>query len=357
MTEASGTPSAGPTLALVGATGRLAEAVAARLALSTDRWGEIRLLSPRMTTRTLPVRGREQAVEVLTEDSFAGVDVAMLNLPAEQTPEVVAAAVAAGATVIDTSPVHRLDPDVPLVVPGINGERAQHRPKGVVALPGAVTWALIDTAHVLHQGWELQHLVVTGMIAADAVSEEGVERLRAELRLVADQPRVGYGAGEVRAVLSDLPEDSPFPAPLAMNVVPWVGEAAEDGWTTAEAGLSQEVAKILELPELSLIATLVQVPVVSGHSLSLHARCARPVNVERVRQAVVAAPALIALDDSSGEVPTPVDVVGIDPRFVGRIRQPAGQRHLVELFLSAGTLRRTAGAMLDVAETIAFPAS
>lgn len=352
MSSTSEGPTTGPTLALVGSTGRFAEAVVQGLAFGTDRWGEIRLLSPRMTTRTLSVRGREQPVEVIGPDSFAGVDVALFNLPFDQSRPVVEQAVAAGAVVVDGSAAHRLEPDVPLVVPGINSARAHERPRGIVALPGPVTWALIDAAHVLHQGWELQQLVVTGLIAADSRSDQGIERLRAETEVLAGRPQVGFGSGDVRAALSDLPDDSPFPAPLSMNVIPWVGRQADDGWTTTELGVAREVSKVLDLPDLSVVATLVQVPVVSGHSMSIHARCARPVNLDRLRQAVVAAPALIALDD--GEVPTPVDVVGIDPRFVGRIRQPEGQRHHVELFLSAGTMRRGAGAMLELAELVAF---
>lgn len=353
MTSTSGSPTTGPTLALVGATGRFAEAVMHRLALRDDRWGEIRLLSPRVTTRTLPVRGREQQIDVLGPDSFDGVDIALFNLPFDATRPWTERAVAAGAIVVDASAAHRRDEDVPLVVPGINTAKAQERPRGIVALPGPVTWALIDAAHVLHVGWELQLLVVTGLIAADSRSDGGIDRLRSEMEHVASLPRVGLGSGDVRAALSDLPDDSPFPAPLALNVVPWVGRPAEDGWTSTELAVADEVRKILDVPHVPVVATLVQVPVVSGHSMAIHARCARPVNIDKVRHSIVAAPALVALDEMSGEVPTPVDAVGIDPRFVGRIRQPEGHGHYVELFLSADTVRRGAAAMLDVAELVA----
>lgn len=345
-----------PTLALVGAHGRFAEAVVAGIALRPDRWGEVRLLSPRMSTRSLPVRGRERAIEVIGPDSFDGVDVALFNLPADGTRELAARAVRAGATVVDASAAHRADEHVPLVAPGINTAAAAHRPKGVVALPGPLTWALLDVAHVLHHGWELQQLVVTGFIAADSRSDGGIERLRDEIRLVADLPRVGLGSGDVRAAVSDLPEQTAFPAPLALNVVPWVGRPAEGGWTTAEQGLADEICKVLGVPDLVVAPTLVQVPVVSGHSMAVHARCARPVDVARIRHAVLTAPALVALDDGGDEMPTPVDAVGADPRFVGRIRQPSGQRHLVELFLSADTIRRGAEAMLEVADLVGPPA-
>lgn len=346
-------PTTGPTLALVGATGRFAEAIASALTLRPDRWGEIRLLSPGVSTRTLSVRAHEQTIQVLSEDSFDGVDVALFNLAPEITPEWTRRAVAAGAVVVDASAAHRGDPEVPLVVPGINSSLVAHRPKGIVALPGPVTWALIDAAHVLHQGWELQHLVVTGLIAAVSKSDRGVARLREEMYTVAAETTIGQHPGDVRAAVSDLPIGSPFPAPLALNVIPWVGHAAEGGYTSAELAVGEEVRKVLRLGAgVPVVVTLVQVPVMQAHSMALHARCARTVAVEKVRQACVAAPSLVHLDEESGEVPTPVDSVGVDPRFVGRIRQPAGANHHVDMFVSADTTRRGANAMLSVADLI-----
>src|SRR5690606_25988649 len=265
-----------------------------------------------------------------------------------------AVAVGAGAVVVDASAAHRADPDVPLVVPGINSEFVAQRPKGVVALPGPVTWGLIDAAHVLHQGWELQHLVVTGLIAAVSQSDRGVARLREEMYTVASEPTIGQHPGDVRAAVSDLPVASPFPAPLALNVIPWVGEATDDGFTSAERAVDHEVRKILDLAAaVPVVVTLVQVPVVMAHSMALHARCARPVAPDKARRACVAGPALVYLDEQTGEVPTPVDSVGIDPRFVGRIRQPKGAGHHIDMFVSADTTRRGATAMLTVAEMIA----
>lgn len=342
-----------PTLALVGATGRFAEAIVSALALRDDVWGEIRLLAPGVTTRTLSVRGSEEPIEMLREDSFEGVDVALFNLSPEITPEWAALAVAAGAVVVDASAAHRTDPEVPLVVPGINTELVAQRPKGIIALPGPVTWGLIDAAHVLHQGWELQHLVVTGLIAAVSKSDRGVARLREELHTVASEATIGQHPGDVRAAVSDLPVASPFPAPLALNVIPWVGNADEGGFTSAELAVGEEVRKVLGLAEnVPVVVTLVQVPVVLAHSMALHARCARPIAIDKVRQACVAAPSLVHLDEQTGEVPTPVDSVGIDPRFVGRIRQPKGAGHHVDLFVSADTTRRGASAMLLVAELV-----
>ena len=130
--------------------------------------------------------------------------------------------------------------------------------------------------------------------------------------------------------------------------------ATESGFTMTEQAVEHEIRKILGLGEqVPVVVTLIQVPVVLAHSIALHARCARPVSVEKVRQACVAAPSLVYLDEQTGEVTTPVDSAGIDPRFVGRIRQPAGAGHHVDMFVSADTIRRGATAMVSVAEQLA----
>ncbi len=344
----------GPTLALVGATGQFAEAVMRALAMREDHWGEIKLLSPEITTRTLTVRGEERRVDRLTPESFAGVDVALFNLHRDISREWAQTAVAAGCVVVDASAAHRCDDEVPLVVPEINGARVADRPKGVIALPGPVTWALVDAAHVLHQTWELQLLVVTAFIAADARASAGTNRLRGELESVLARPGLGQHPGDIRSAVADLPGESPFAAPLAFNVIPWVGQPGDAGWTSAEQGLAAEIKKILEIPHIPVVPTLVQVPVLSGHSMAVHARFARSLTPQRVRQAFTAAPALVVIEEhTGGEVPTPVDTVGIDPRFVGRIRQPEGLGRTIDFFLSADTIRRGASAMVKTAELVA----
>ena len=340
-----------PTLALVGAKGRFARAILQILAMREDRWGEIRLLCDGMTTGTHTVRGREQRIETLTPESLRGVDIALFNLSAEATTRWAQIAVDAGAIVVDASGGHRLEDGVPLVLPEVNPERVHDHPRGIVSIPGPVALTAIDTAWVLHQGWRLRELVVTGLIASVSPGSVGMERLRAELDAVAGRRDIGLQAGDVRRALSDLPDDSPFPAPLALNVVPVVGTTREDGWTTLERKFADELRKVLDLPDLAVMATFAQVPVVTNHSLSVHATFQRRVVVERARQALVEAPEIVALD-ADGEYPTPIDSVGVDPRFVGRVRQDPQHPHTLDLFICADSLRRGAGALVRTAELL-----
>lgn len=348
-------PTDGPRLALLGATGVVAEATLRVLGLREDIWGEVLLLAlGDRAGGTARVRGGDVPVHRLTAESLEGVHVAVLNLPPAEARTWAPLAVAAGAVVIDNSSAFRIDDEVPLVVPEVNPAQVRKRPKGIIAMPGPITLTMIDTLHALNAAWELTDLVVTAMLAASSADEPGIERLYAELGAVGGRRHIGLSAGDVRAAIDDaLPQDSPFPAPLAMNLVPRVGPTSADGFTTAEVAVRDETRKVLGLPNLRVTATCVQVPVVSTHSLAVHAVFAQPVRVDDAHQALVDTPGVVALDDPQDrEVPTPVDTVGADPRFAGRVRQTPGQSHTLEFFICADTLRRGAMGLIQTAELV-----
>ena len=134
---------------------------------------------------------------------------------------------------------------------------------------------------------------------------------------------LGTRPGDVRRLVEHELGESVFPAPLVLNVVPFVGHHVGDGWTSEEVKVREETRKILDIPHLPVSATCVRVPVVSSHSVTVHATFARRVRVAEARQALVEAPAVVVLDDpDEPEFPTPNDVVGADPRFAGP--HPAG---------------------------------
>ena len=167
---------------------------------------------------------------------------------------------------------------------------------------------------------------------------------------------LGTRPGDVRRLIEhELEGESPFPAPLALNVVPFVGHHVGDGWTSEEVKVRQETRKILDIPDLSVSATCVRVPVVSTHSVSVHATFAKPIQVDRARQALVEAPAVVVMDDPEhGDFPTPVDIVGADPRFVGRMRQAIDFPRTLDLFVCGDNLRKGAALnMLQTAELVA----
>lgn len=344
-----------PTLAVVGATGAIGRVVLDLLALRADVWGDVRLAaSPDDAGQVLTVLGVPRSVEPLSRELFDDVDVAIFDLPPGLALTWAPIAVARGVQVVDNSADLRLDPDVPLVVPQVNRSALAHRPKGIVAVPGATVLTVVDALAQLHARYELSDVVMTSFQAASGRGRRGLGRLYDELALVGGDRTLGQLGGDVRRLLEAELGPSPFPAPLALNVIPWVGGDAGNGFTTEEAKVRDELRKVLELPELEVDATCVRVPVAMGHSVAVHARFGRRVVVERARRVLHDAARLVVLDDPDHlEFPTPVDVVGSDPTFVGRLRQPEGRPRVLDLFVCGDNLRSGAAVVLvELAEIV-----
>jgi aspartate-semialdehyde dehydrogenase len=346
-----------PTLALVGATGAVGRVTQQVLGMRADVWGEIKAAAATEEAGTLlNVCGRDVQVEQLASEFFDDVDIALVDLPADLARRWAGVAAERGAVVIDNSSALRNDPDVPLVVPEVNPAQIRNRPKGIIANPGATTLTMIDALGVLHAGWELTELVVASYQAASGAGRAGMARLHDELEVVAGHRDLGHRPGDVRRLIShELGDESPFPAPLALNVIPWIGSAAEGGWTSEEMKIRNETRKVLGLPDLKVSATCVRVPVLTTHSVSVHATFARKIEVDAARQALVEAPAVVVLDDpASLEFPTPTDAVGSDPRFAGRLRQALDFPNTLDFFICGDNLRKGAALnMVQIAELVA----
>jgi len=340
-----------PTLAVVGATGTVGTVMLNILSQRSDVWGEIRLIaSAHSAGKVLRVRGDDVVVQALTPEVFDGVDVAMFDVPDEIAAQWAPIAVSHGVVVVDNSGAFRMDPEVPLVVPEVNPAQVRNHPKGIISNPNCTTLTMIDALGALHAGWGLKELVVASYQAASGAGKSGIDRLYDEMEVLSGNREVGQHAGNVRAIVNDkLGEDSPFPAPLALNVVPWAGSLKEDGWSSEELKVRNESRKILGIPDLKVSATCVRVPVVTTHSLAVHAVFERPLTADAARQALVEAPSVVVLDDpGAGEWPTPADVVVSDPTFVGRIRQALDFPNTIDLFVCGDNLRN--GAALNTAQ-------
>lgn len=341
-----------PVLAVVGATGAVGTVMLGILSTREDVWGEIRLVaSARSAGKKLRVRGEDVEVQALAPEVFDGVDVAMFDVPDEVSLEWGPVAAARGAVVVDNSGAFRMDPDVPLVVPEVNPSAIRNRPRGIISNPNCTTLTMMDALGALHRQWGLTELVVASYQAASGAGQPGIDRLHAELEAVSGDATLGTRPGDVRTAVAERlgDEPSPFPAPLALNVVPWAGSLKDDGWSSEELKVRAESRKILGIPDLKVSATCVRVPVVTTHSLAVHATFQKPIKVEAARQALVEAPSVVVLDDpANGDFPTPADVVGSDPTWVGRIRQALDFPHTLDLFVCGDNLRK--GAALNTAQ-------
>jgi aspartate-semialdehyde dehydrogenase len=337
-----------PTLAVVGATGAVGTVMCELLSSRKNVWGEIRLVaSERSAGKTIVVRGEEIKVQALEPGVFDGVDVAMFDVPDEISAEWAPIAAARGVVAVDNSGAFRMDPDVPLVVPEINPEQVRNRPKGIIANANCTTLAMIVAVAPLHREYGLKELVLASYQAVSGAGKIGIDTLLGQIDKISGDRTLGSRSGNVRQAVGD--DLGPFPAPLALNVVPWAGSLRDAGWSSEELKMRNESRKILGLPDLKVSATCVRVPVVTGHSVAIHAVFGTEVAAEGAREVLRHAPGVIVVDDPAvGEFPMPIDAVGTDPSWVGRIRRSLDDPRALDLFVTGDNLRK--GAALNTAQ-------
>lgn len=353
--------SAGPTtahdsdgyrVAVVGATG----AVGAQLRRLLDERGfpvagdPVFVASPRSAGRRLPWRGGEVEVTTLSEDVFAGVDIALFSAGSERSEEWAPVAVEAGAVVIDNSSAFRQDDDVPLVVSEVNPERIHHRPRGIVANPNCTTMALMVPAKPLHDAFGLQAVVATSYQAAGGAGQSGITELIEQSRkLLADPDRLrDDGAAAAAAVAPET-----FSRPIAFNVLAHCGQFGDGRYTSEEWKLVHESRKILELPILRVSPTCVRVPVVVGHAIAARMSFATEVSRRAALDALAGAPGLVVRDGigTDGEpldYPTPLGAAGVDEVFVGRVREDIADPTSLNLWVVGDNLLK--GAALNTVQ-------
>jgi aspartate-semialdehyde dehydrogenase len=335
-----------PSLAVVGATGAVGTVMLDILSNRKDVYGEIRLIaSARSAGKKLICRGQELTVVALSPDAFEGIDIAMFDVPDEVSLEWAPIAASKGCVVVDNSGAFRMDDQVPLVVPEVNPEEVKNRPKGIISNPNCTTLSMIVAIGALHKEYVLKELVVASYQAASGAGQSGLDILRKQINEVANTA-VGDVAGDIRNVIKD---NGPFPAPLALNVIPWAGSLKQDGYSSEELKVRNESRKILGLKDLKVSATCVRVPVLTTHSLAVHAIFSKEVSRQVAQNVLKNAAGVELVDDPENyKFPTPADVVGTDPTWVGRVRKSLDDPNALELFVCGDNLRK--GAALNTAQ-------
>jgi len=238
-----------------------------------------------------------------------------------------------------------MDTQVPLVVPEVNPGEIRNRPKGIISNPNCTTLSMIVAIGALHKRYKLTELVVASYQAASGAGQAGIDALRAQLQEVAGSS-VGDSAGDIRTRVKEF---GPFPSPLALNVIPWAGSLKSDGYTSEELKVRNESRKILGLDKLKVSATCVRVPVITTHSLAVHAVFEEEVNQQEAQEILANSEGIKLVDDPANHVfPTPADAVGTDPTWVGRVRKSLDNPKALDLFVCGDNLRK--GAALNTAQ-------
>lgn len=331
---------------IVGATGVTGEVTLRILRERSFPVDELRLFASRRSAgRRLVWGGGEVEVEALDDGRFGGLDVVISatasSLSKQWTPRIAEA----GAVVIDQSSAFRLDPEVPLVMPEINGEAAaQHR--GIIAGPNCTTAVAAMAVAPLHRAAGVRSVISSSYQSVSGAGRDGITEFIEHSRKAADQVEALRGHEPL-----NLPAAEQFPRELAFNVFPHCEsfEPAADT-STEESKMEPELRKMLGSPSLGVHATAVRVPVLVGHSVSLTLGLEREVSPDQAREILAGFPGVRVVDDpASGIYPTPHDAAGIDEILVGRVRRNEIVDNGLALFACGDNLRK--GNALNAVQT------
>lgn len=326
------------SVAVVGATGLVGQEFLEILAENRIKFQKLRLLASEESAGDwLEVGDYSAPVEVLTADSFAGVDVAFFSVPVDITRKYVPKAVEAGAIVVDDSSAYRMIPDVPLVIPQVNGNLLASFQGKVIATPNCTVTPLALALKPLSDKFGLVRVVVSTYQSVSGAGKRAYDEL----------------AHQTAALLNGGNEEPEvFPHPIAFNCLPLIGETDEDGISEEERKVECELKKILDLPRLQVSATAVRVPTFCGHGLSVNVQFRDDFDsIDEIREMMDTFPGIKVLDQPAGNIyPTNREASGSDATFVGRLRRDESVASGINFWVIADNLRK--GSALNVLECL-----
>lgn len=324
------------TVAVIGATGAVGAEMLRCLEVSSFPTGTLKAFaSERSAGKRFKFRGKDVEMQVLTDDAFQGVDVALFASETDISKKYVPIAAAAGAYAIDNSSAFRMDPAVPLVVPEVNGYEIKPSQK-IYANPNCVAAIMVMALWPLHQAGKLKRVIASTYQSASGAGRPAMDELEEATR--------AYLKGEHY-------EPKVLPHPYAFNLFSHNTPIGEDGYNGEEQKVVKELRKIMNLPELRVGVTCVRVPVLRAHSMAITAEFADKVSVDAARAVLSKAPGVKIVDDRArNHFPMPVESSGQNDVLVGRIREdvsdPTG--HSLALFISGDQLLK--GAALNAVQ-------
>ena len=326
-------------IAVVGATGAVGEAMLSILAEYGFRDANVHALaSERSLGKTVDFGNRCLAVEVLDEFDFAGCDFALFSAGGGISLEHAPRAAAAGCTVIDNTSAFRLDPEIPLVVPEINGDLLENlEPGSIIANPNCSTIQMLIAIAPIHAIAGLDRVNVATYQSVSGAGSEGMEELA---RQTMD-----------RLSFKDV-KPSVFAQPIAFNAIPVIDTMQDNDYTREEMKLHWETCKILRDDSIGVNATAVRIPVFYGHSEAVHLETSRDISMEDVREAMHKAPGLVLIDDTDpkAQVTAVTHAAGKDEVFASRLRRDFSHPRGINLWVVGDNVRK--GAALNAVQIL-----
>jgi aspartate-semialdehyde dehydrogenase len=323
-------------VAVVGATGAVGEQMREVLEERDFPIGELRLLaSERSAGQLLPFRDKQFRVDVLNEDSFNDIDIGLFSAGGSVSDKFAPIAVAAGGVVIDNTARFRMEPDVPLVVPEVNAnEIANCKNRGVIANPNCSTIQMVVALKPIHDAARIKRVVVSTYQSVSGAGRRAMEELSQQVSAL-------YNGKELAM--------EKFPHQIAFNCIPHIDVFVDGGYTKEEMKMINETRKILGDPSMRVTATTVRVPVFCSHSESINVETEKKLTAADVKAILREAPGVIVADEPEDNVyPMPIDAVGKDATYVGRIREDDSVANGINLWVVADNLRK--GAALNAVQ-------
>ena len=315
-------------IAVLGATGAVGQEMLKILAEYDIPVNELRpLASARSVGKCVKFKGQEVPIQEARDDAFEGLDFVLGAVEGDMSQRFAPAIKKSGAVYIDNSSAFRLDPDVPLVVPEINGADAFHH-KGIIANPNCCTIITLMAVAGIAKLSPIEKMIVCTYQAVSGAGQNGIAELDAQTKAIA--------AGEKPVV-------KPFATQIAQNVIPFIDAPYGNDYTKEEMKMQNEGRRIMHAPELKVNCTCVRVPVMRSHSMAVTLHTADKVSVEAAKAAVAAYPGVRLIEDYEGRCyPTPLDTTDQDIVWVGRIRQDLTDEQGLTLWCCGDQIRKGA---------------
>lgn len=328
-------------IAVVGATGFLGREV-----LKAMDESELLLVEPLLLAEgedvgeVLTCQGADVTADNLEEADFNGVHVALFCADAATTRKYAPKAMQAGAMVIDACGAIRGE-GVLLQSPEKLGKPDTLKEKGGV-LPNPLASTLATVLGAIHEKSPLARAYVStyqtvagaGLGAVEEVAEQSVGLLG--------------GAGEGGF------SSERFAHQAAFNVLPHVGEFADDGCTTTEKTIAEDFNALFgELP-LSVGCAYVPTFVGDAMDLALEFKGSAP-GPEALREMFSPASGVMVLDNpAENEYATPYGAAETSYIFLSRVRRDPAHENGLRLWLVADHIRvAQARVLVKYAEAIA----
>ncbi len=324
-------------IAIVGASGAVGQEFLKILDQRAFPIDDLRLFgSSRSAGRKVSFRGKEITIQELTHDPelFRGIDFALTSAGAGTSREYAETITALGAMMIDNSSAFRMDPDVPLVVPEVNGADALDAPRRIIGNPNCTTIQMVVALAPIDRLAKVRRIHVATYQSASGAGAAAMDELVSQYADLA--------AGRE-------PKVEKFVTQLAYNVIPHIDVFTDNGYTKEEMKMVNETRKILHDPTVRVSATCVRVPVLRAHSEAIWVETEKPLTVEEAREAFAAAPGVVVMDDPAAKVyPMPLGLAGTDPVYVGRIRQDLAGDNSLAFWTVSDQIRK--GAALNAVQ-------